>query len=270
MLTFTKALGELLTPPGILIVFAIIGLLMQLRWRHFGFLLTTVSVLLLLVFSLPVTGYFLMNLLEESVPAITADENLRQRADAIVVLGGGRDANAPEYGGDTVSEQTLARLRYGTHLHRASGLPLLVTGGSVSGETIAEGELMRQVLADDFHTPVKWTETRSRTTYENAIYTRAILEAAGIHRIILVTHAWHMPRAAWAFRQTGLEVVPAAMSYDLGNSLAGLNLVPSREGFSLSSLALHEWVGMLWYRLAFRSPAPVHSFLTAPQSIGSG
>jgi uncharacterized SAM-binding protein YcdF (DUF218 family) len=176
---------------------------------------------------------------------------LRNRAGAIVVLGGGRML-APEYGGDTVSQDTTERLRYAVRLHRASGLPLLVTGGAVFGEVVSEGELMQQALLDDFRVRAAWVESRSRNTYENALYTRPLLDGAGIHRILLVTHALHMPRALWAFRRVGIDAIPAPMGYAGGGSgPLLLDLLPSSRGLSLSTGALHEWIGIVWYRLAY-------------------
>lgn len=258
MLTLTKAIGILLTPPGGVLVLALLGLLLQWRWRRLGMTLVWVGVTALFVLSLPATGYFLIDTLENRFAALaTTDKRLSERADAIVVLGGGRSYDAPEYGGDTVNDSTLERLRYGARLHRTSGLPLLVTGGSVFGEDVAEAELMRQVLQEDFHVPVAWVEPRSRTTYENAAYTRATLAPTGVRRIVLVTQAYHMPRAVWAFQHVGMEVIPAPTGYTRSySSVKVFGLLPSLRGLSLSSRAAHEWLGFLWYRLTRRAPAP--------------
>jgi uncharacterized SAM-binding protein YcdF (DUF218 family) len=255
MLTIAKAVGVLLTPPGIIVVLVVLGLLLQSRWRYFGTALLWGSVLALFVLSLPVTGYFLLHTLEGSVePLSMTDTSLRERAQAIVVLGGGRADDAPEYGGDTVNDYTLERLRYAARLHRATGLPLLVTGGSVFGEPVSEAELMQESLVRDFQVRAAWVESRSRTTYENAVYSRAILEAAGIRRVFLVTHARHIPRALWAFRQAGIEVIAAPTSYSVrGSRTTVLDFLPSMRGLSSSSAAAHEWTGLLWYRLVHGS-----------------
>lgn len=256
MLIVSKAVGMLLTPPGLIVVLAVLGLLLQFRWRYTGLAFLTASTLTLIVLSLPVTGLYLMRSLEAQ-EVVTAPETLSKHAGAIVVLGGGRNTNAVEYGGETINGSTLERLRYAAHLHRASGLPLLVSGGSVFGEAASEAELMQQVLNTDFRTPAKWVEGRSRTTHENALYSRAILEAAGIRHIVLVTHASHMPRAVWAFREAGFEVLPGPTAY---TTTAGretvLDWLPSITGLAFSSRAIHEHIGLLWYRLAHRAPTP--------------
>jgi uncharacterized SAM-binding protein YcdF (DUF218 family) len=255
MLIIAKAVNALLTPPGIIVVLSLLGLLLQRRWRYFGTIVLWGSTAVLFILSLPVTGYFLLHTLESTVePLSMTDASLRGRAQAIVVLGGGRTDDAPEYGGDTISDATLERLRYAARLHRATGLPLLVAGGSVFGEPVSEAELMQESLVRDFQLRAAWIESRSRTTYENALYSRAILEAAGIRRVLLVTHARHMPRALWAFHRAGIETIAAPTGYSVAGSRAtALYLLPSMRALSYSGAAVHEWVGLLWYRLAHSS-----------------
>ncbi len=250
MLTFTKAAGILLMPPGIVVVLTLVGLLLWRRSHYAGTALIGIGAGALLVLSLPVTGIALLGRLEDGVTVLPiVDASLRARAEAIVVLGGGRDIDAPEYGGDTVNAATLERLRYAARLQRATGLPLLVSGGSVFGEAVPEAELMRRALLEDFQIRPAWVEARSRTTYENALYARAILEAAGITRVLLVTHAWHMPRAVWAFHQAGLEVLMAPTSFSSAYaSRTVLDWLPTARGLFLSSRALHEQIGLVWYR----------------------
>ena len=257
MLVLAKAVGILLTPPGILIILALVGVVLQLRWRYLGAAVAGTSLMALLVLSLPVTGQALLSALEDTIDAVPTDYGaLGDRAGAIVVLGGGRRYDAREYGGDTINGHTLERLRYGARLHGVTGLPLLVSGGSVYGETVPEGELMQEALTRDFQARATWVENRSRNTYENAVYSRAILEAAGIQRVILVTHAWHMPRAVWAFRQAGLAAIAVPIGYTgARDAPAVLELLPSARGLAFSSRALHERLGLLWYRWRYSAPA---------------
>lgn len=251
MLILGKLAGLLLTPPGIVLLVALLGFILGIRWQRAGVMVIGAAFTVLLVFSLPVTGYRLIAALESGVSPLAAPspQAARRQADAIVVLGGGRVEDAAEYGGDTVNGFTLERLRYAVRLHRATGLPLLLSGGSPAGETIPEAALMRQTLAQDFHVPAKWIEGKSRTTYENALYTKVTLAGAGIRRVYLVTHAWHMPRAMWAFAQHDLDPIMAptlAMDQDYGVAL--LDYLPSARGLALSSRALNEWLGLLWYK----------------------
>lgn len=252
MLVFTKAVGILLIPPGIVVILAAFGLILQKRWRSLGTAVLWISVVVLLVLSLPITGDALLDGLEESIVALPSVEDAAAKdADAIVVLGGGRDANEPQYGGDTVNSLTLERLRYAARLQRATGLPVLVSGGTVFGEGEPEAQLMKRTLTRDFQVPVEWVEGRSRNTYENALYSRAILEAAGKKRVWLVTHAWHMPRALWAFRRAGINAIMAPTGFAGGGERALLDFLPSGRGLYLCGLALHERLGLTWYRLRY-------------------
>ena len=107
------------------------------------------------------------------MPTITFDSH---EADAIIILGAETYFNAPEYGGDTVNQFALERLRYGAHLFQRTGKPVLVSGGNPAGGD-AEGKLMREVLMQDFSVPVRWAEVRSENTLENARLSFDILPA---------------------------------------------------------------------------------------------
>ncbi|MFT7885251.1 YdcF family protein, partial [Salmonella enterica] len=81
-----------------------------------------------------------------------------------------------------------------------------------TGRPSSEAEQMKSALRD-FGVSAKWIESDSRNTLENARQTRKTLKQAGIERVYIVTHAWHMPRAKMAFQNAGLQVVPAATAY---------------------------------------------------------
>ena len=164
----------------------------------------------------------------------------------------------PEYGGDTVNELALERLRYAARLYKAKRLPILVTGGMPGGGSQPEGRLMKEVLENDYHIPVTWTETHSLTTWENAVNSGSLLKRAGIKRIFLVTHASDLRRAVGVFRQQGLQVVPAGTRFahvDIDNPLIFL---PDAQSLTASTRALHEWLGIVWYKLRTHSQGLRH------------
>jgi len=174
-------------------------------------------------------------------------------AGAIVVLGGGRNANAAEYGGETVSAITLVRLRYAARLHDETGLPIAVSGGRVFGNGSAEALLMRDALSEDFGVEARWVESRSRNTAQNARMTRDLLLADGISAAFLVTHATHMPRAVSAFESVGFAVYPAPTGFESGATRhpALFDWLPSMEALEHSYEALHEHLGRLWYAIRY-------------------
>lgn len=200
------------------------------------------GLLLLFVLSLPAVGDAMLRTLEGE-PVSRAD---LEQAQAIVVLGGGRYREAPEYGGDTVGHETLARLRYAAKLQRESGRPILVTGGRPDGVGLSEAETMRRVLVGEFAVPVRWVEGESDNTRENALYSAQLLKRAGVTRVLLVTHAWHMPRAARSFEQAGIAVSPAPTLFHR-EPMTPLDFLP--KGYSGARYAMHEWIGLVWYRL---------------------
>lgn len=256
-LTWTKAIGLLLTPPAVIVLVAFLGFLLQIKWRFFGVLIMATSFVALWILSLPLTGWQLLASLERGVTPLALVPGKKPDAEAIVVLGGGRYPHAPEYDGeDTVSAWTLVRLRYAAWLHRHTGLPILVSGGPMYGEEIAEATLMQKVLERDFQVRVKWVEDKSRNTLENAAYSKRLLDSAGVRRIYLVTHAAHMPRAEWAFVRAGLMVTPAPTAFaTLGKEdVSPLGYLPSPRGLAMSSTALRERLGLRWYKLTDTMP----------------
>ncbi len=172
-------------------------------------------------------------------------------AQAIVVLTAGRLRRAPEYGGTDVPDRvTLMRLRYAAWLHRRTGLPVLVTGGRVDpADRTPLGRLAARVLREDFGVSPVWEENEARNTWENTRFSAARLRARGIERVFLVTHAWHMPRAVYAFRQAGLDPIPAPTAFVHGAGDRLLDYLPRAYAVRHGYWALHEWLGLLWYRL---------------------
>lgn len=262
----TRVLALLLLPPGLFVVLLVAGLVLARwptshgvpRWPRTARALLITATTLLYLSSLPPVGNALSGLLEHRYPALVmraqASATARHTADAsqaIVILGGGRHSQAPEYGADTVSRLTLERLRYGARLARHTGLPILVSGGRPFGEAKPEAALMAEVLREDFHVPVRWEEGDSRTTWENALDTRKRLAGTGVHRLYLVTQARHMPRAVLAFRAQGFTVTPAPTGFTTHDPHTPwlLNLLPQARALDNTSMASWEALGLIWYRL---------------------
>ncbi len=178
-------------------------------------------------------------------------ENLEKTdAQAIVILAAGILTNANEYGRPMAGLHTLMRLRYGAYLHNHTDLPILVSGGNVfehHDTTLAD--VMAHELETLYQVPVEFREQRSRTTAENALFSAEMLKAAGIEKVLLVTEAFHMPRSVYAFEQAGLEVVPAPTMYYAIPDEGALGVIPSALALNGSSLAIHEYLGLVVYRL---------------------
>ncbi|TAK90354.1 MAG: YdcF family protein [Burkholderiaceae bacterium] len=243
-----KILSALLLPPFLPWLLVIVGLLF-LRWRPWlGRCLTALGIVLGIALSLPlVVGPMTAPLEKFVVP----DHATLASAQAIVILGGGMTPNAPEYGGATVGYRTLERVRYGARLARELKLPVLVTGGAPQKHE-AEADVMAATLKDDYGIAPRWVENESLDTRQNARYSHVLLRKAGIHRIVLVTHAAHMRRAVNEFEATGLEVIPAPTAFFTGSDEKELTLgtfLPSATTSYVGWYALHEWLGLLAQRL---------------------
>jgi len=240
-----KIVSALILPPAGPLLLAALGLLLLRRWPRTGRALAWGGIAFLWLISTPLIAQALLRTLETAPPI---DMLKIGNAQAIVVLGGGNYSAAPEYGGDTVSRITLERVRYAARLAREIGLPLLVTGGAPQLGA-PEGLAMRDVLERDFGVPVRWVEDRSLDTRENAVNSAAILRPAGVARVLLVSHAFHMPRALAAFADTGLEVIPAPTAFTTSGPFRLTQLLPSAQGLERGYFALHEWLGILAQKL---------------------
>jgi uncharacterized SAM-binding protein YcdF (DUF218 family) len=247
----TSILSNALLPPFSLVLLILAGLILLRRFPHFARTLIFFTAAALYGLSTPWVSGLLLKSLEISRPIELVAP---LEADAIVVLGGGRRTDALEYGSDTVNSLTLERLRYAAYLQRFSRLPLMVTGGMPGGGSQPEGRLMHDILVREFKVPVKWVEDGALTTWDNARLSAPRLRQAGVERIVLVSHAWHLRRAVPQFEGHGLDVIPAGTQFSDTRIDSYLSLLPSALGLRDSYFALHEWLGILWYKLRAQLP----------------
>ena len=172
---------------------------------------------------------------------------------ALVVLGGGRWALAPEYGVSTLKARSVERLRYGIWLSRETDLPLAYSGGIGHGapDGNTEAEIAARITEREFGHKLRWQEGRSRDTRENALFTVAMLQAQGIEHIVLVTHDYHMKRGLRNFtRAVSADSVPmrltaAPLGLPAGGPMLASAWLPTIEGFEHTRIVLHEWLGLL-------------------------
>lgn len=239
----TNAVAALLLPPGIIVVVLLFALLMTWRWPLRAWRPLAVAVVLLYALSTQIVATGLLSLLEPAPRDPAADTS----GQAIVVVGGGTNYRAPEYGGDTVRATTLVRLRYAARLQRALGKPMLVSGGAPEGSLAGEAQLMKAALQQDFQVPVQWVEAGSNNTLENARFSYRLLKPAGIERIYLVTHASHMRRARLAFESAGFAVIPAPTAYTTRFEITVLDFLPRVDALEDTSRFLREIAGIVWY-----------------------
>lgn len=249
-----KSVSQLLLPPGILIVLGLIGLIC---WKRlWGRLLVGLCLVCFWLLATEPVRDMLVSTLENQYAALEVNESTGLEHHAIVVLGGGLYERAPEYQGrDSLSHAALMRTVYAAGLAGQTGLDVYAAGGAVLSEgSEPEGEVMRRWLirlgvpAGKVH-----SETQSRNTWENAANLKEGLDGEGIEAVILVTTAWHMPRSVWVFESNGFRVIPAPCAYVASRTPYDiLSYLPHWSELADSADALHEYLGMLWYRLRYQ------------------
>ncbi|MES2911331.1 MAG: YdcF family protein [Pseudomonadota bacterium] len=246
---FKPLLTALAMPPLSLLLLALLGLLLLGKRRRTGVTLITLALALLWILSCHGTAVWLArNALPQYLPPSVAQLKA-SRVQAIVVLGGGMLPVVPEYGQAQPGAYTLARLRYGIWLVKQTGLPLAVTGGIGWGSADAdaqtsEAQVSARVAQQEYGVAPRWLESQSRDTTQNALMLAPILKRDGIQRIVLVTDAWHMPRAIKAFERTGLVVSAAPIGYVLPAKNDLVEWLPSGDGLSVTQQLLKEWLGI--------------------------
>ena len=250
-ITLTQLIEMLFLPPAGPLILSAIGLIVIKRQSQLGTVLITVSLSVLYLSATPLVSHTLVAGLEPAGPL--SDAQLKQNKAKAIVVVAGPDCyyDAPEYNGDTAGPHMLTRLRYAADLYRKTQLPLVVIGGDGLGRGTPAAVYMKEILEKDFRVPVRWSNGRSRHTFDNARYAQQVLSKEGIKTIYLVTHSWHMSRAQEAFQTQGLSVIPAPTSFATENQLGtGIYaLIPRSQAMELTNRALHEWVGLLLHPL---------------------
>ena len=250
----TKIATQLVYPLSISIVLSVVGLVLLARGRirHAGVLLG-VALAILWVASTPVVSFVLRESLEARYAPVPPDQ--AQRASAIVLLGDAIAPGAPPRNWPDLNE-SADRIVHASRLYRAGKAPLIVAtgGGDASNTAVQKPSDTTADLLVEWGVPREaiLPERESLTTYENAIYTRKMLQARGIDGpVLLVTSAAHMWRSMAVFESAGLRAIPAATDYGSGRIELGDPRVwlPDAGALHGTDGAIKEYLGVLVYRL---------------------
>jgi uncharacterized SAM-binding protein YcdF (DUF218 family) len=234
-----------MAPAGPLLL-ALLGLLVMARRWLAGAILSLLGIGALWFLSCNAVGVGLAHSLLPQVRPVNVRGAEMANVQAIVILGGGVLGQAPEYGLAQPSAPTLERVRYGAWLARQTKKPLAFAGGvgwSAGPNTTPEADVARTVLKDDYGLELRWADSRSRDTAENATRMAQTMRGDRIQRIALVTHASHMPRAVAAYQKAGFQVTPAPTGFAVPRERELLEWLPSVHGLDLSRSVLREWLG---------------------------
>jgi len=248
-ITLSKFLPQLIYPfnLALLLIFATLLLIIFGR-RLLGLFSGFLAVVILGVCSSPLS-VALYREHELKYPPVPVSSS--PAADAIVVLGG--DVGIP-VSPRTESQLHGNRLLHAFRLFKAGKSPLiLVTGSNVFAQEGLEAEAFysKAILADwGIPEDAIMIETKSRNTHQNAIYSFETLKGQGIDKILLVTNAFHMPRAAAVFRHVGFDVIPSSSSLSVTDYRQPklLDWWPSLSNLGKAQAVLREKLGLFVYR----------------------
>lgn len=250
MFELKKILTALILPPGIFVLLALLSGLWMLRRRaQWGILNLGLAGLIYFLSISPVADS-LMGPLERpwQIPR-------KVTGDVIVVLGGGVKSGVPDFSGRGFpASASLSRLVTGLRIHRATNLPIILSGGKVHAGKDAEAPVARRILLDlGMAAAPIIIEDQSRDTMENARFVKEICQKKNWRQPILVTSAAHMARASRAFRKAGMEVNPYPVDFlvTLPRAYTWPDYLPGIGALATSAMAIHEYLGLLFYKLAY-------------------
>lgn len=242
------------TPSNLLPCLVLLGLVLAAftRFRRSALALATVSILLVVFCGLGPVANWVMLPLEQRFPTHQPNDT---RIDGVIVLGGS------VMGDETMARQQLTTNEAGERVialgdlsRRYPSARIIFTGGggTLLHTGVAEADAVR-AFADTLGVAEGRIEfeDQSRTTQENAVFTRDLVKPQAGERWLLVTSAWHMPRAIGAFRQAGFEVIAYPVDFrtrgprDVTRTFAFIS-----EGLRRLDTGAKEWVGLIGYRLA--------------------
>lgn len=261
MLLWRKALMLWLFPPGIIIITVLLlYILLIFKKKKIATLFMVILIAFMFLFSSWLGEYLLLKPLEEKYSF--RQDLSRESSDltnrVMVVLSGGfitgnlsKDMYNTEAG-----EITLARLIGAYLLYKEIGCPILVSGGPIPGASgnLTAADIMEELLINLGVSPLDIIkEGHSRTTMENAVFSLELLKEYAFQEIILVTSAVHMPRAMMVFQNKKIGIVPAPVNFLYENIQPDiLNIFPNRSSWEHNLRALHEWAGLLYYKIIKR------------------
>ncbi|MEO8153505.1 MAG: YdcF family protein [Rhizobacter sp.] len=255
--SWKPVLAALVLPPVPFFLLLLIGARLILPRRGLGWFVILISMAGLWLSACLGTGNWLNQFVLKVPPPLSVESIAElknavkdKQQIAIVILGGGEETLAPEYGTANLNPISLERLRYGLWLSREIGAPVAFSGGLGWGmpDAQAEAQTASLVASHDFGQQIKWLEDRSHDTRENALRTVPMLKQVGITHLVLVTHGWHMPRAQKMFEQAAggaVKIQTAPMGLALRTESPALDWLPSPAGFARVHQALHELLGLL-------------------------
>lgn len=257
MFVFSKIYLYLANPGFLVFGLLLAGTaLLWTRWRRAGRWVVTATVAFVALVTVLPVGAAMLAVLEDRFPILLEPE---PPVHGIVVLGGSVNQFITEARGQPALTEGAERLTEAVALARRFPEALIVfTGGSgsVTRPDVKEAMVARMFFTGMGIDPARLVlEDGSRNTFENAVFTRRLVDPKPGERWLLVTSADHMPRSVGAFRKAGWEPVPYPVDYrtaGLGALRPGTNMI---SGLGSFAHALREYMALAVYRVLGRTDA---------------
>jgi uncharacterized SAM-binding protein YcdF (DUF218 family) len=250
----SKLFWLFLRPNTLALILACVGLYVGWRGRRWGRWPMLAGLGYYAVVLLTPLSQWLLLPLEDRFPRPAAAP---AQVAGIIVLGGAVDQNLTEARGIPALNGAAERMTEPLVLaRRYPGARIVFTGGQGSPlhGSVTEADVAKEIWASLGLAPDRVLyETRARNTYENVLLTRQILQPKPGDTWLLVTSAGHMPRAMGIFRQAGWNVTPWPVNYTTGHTLRDWYDAPFGTRLNQTEWAVHEWLGLLAYRLMGRT-----------------
>lgn len=249
MLLLNKILPIFFLPVGWAMILIVVAIWRRKRWP------AVTALIVLYVFGIPLTGNTLLTLIERGNPPVAL--STAEKADAVVALGG---IFGPATGEDFVPNYADGTARFEGAIalwehHKADWV--IFTGARISwlGQSEVEGAVSkRNAVARGVPADRIVITTDVDNTRQEAMAVAALMKERGWKKVILVTSAWHMPRAAHLFRKAGVSFTPFPVDFrhNPERHLSLIDFFPTADSLGCTSLVLREWYGTAFYTLTGR------------------
>lgn len=248
-----KILSSLLLFPGILIVLNIVILiyLFKTSWQKSIKIISLLSVLLLIVFSTGIGVKLLVIPLENYGTEVSNFDNRNIEEIPVVVLGGGLNYKVGD-NSTQLSNISMLRLLKGIVIADQNNMPLLYSDRVQINHTKSNQSKVDIELLNRYSDIELIIEDESKNTYENGYNTKKWMDIKNYKKIYLVTSAIHMKRATKVFDKFNINYIPVVANYSHSHQLLWLDYLPNRGSLTSNMKALHEWIGLFWYKIRGR------------------
>ena len=254
MLEIIKFCTLWILPPAVVVFLLLCLTVLAYRKKYAGRSFLAISLLVLWFFSLRIGANLLCWPLERMYPYPDRDGQELASCNLIVLTGAGAEPGVPDFSGTGAPGPVMGKtMLTGFRLQRATGLPLLVTGGAVFKGDASEADIAVRIFKDmGIPEDSLIIENEARNTAQNASYTRELLEKRGWNKAALVVAALHAPRAAQLFRREGVDVLVFPSHYRRPGSWEPSlwrDITPTASNLEDSVAALHEYIALLAMRI---------------------